>query len=50
MTQMSLKKTKCDLENRYIKLKLLLEIDCDLDKMDDTSHLYVCTYYINIFM
>ena len=21
---------------------LLLEIDCDLDKMDNASHLYVC--------
>ena len=27
---------------------LLPEIDCDLDKMDNTSHLYVCTYYITI--
>ena len=25
---------------------LLLEIDCDLDKMDNTSHLYVCTILI----
>ena len=49
MIQMSLEGTEYDLEKRKIKLMLLLEIDCDLDKMDNTSHLYVCTYYINIF-
>ena len=40
MTQMSLEGTEYDLE-KQIKLILLLEIDYDLEKKDNTSHLHV---------
>ena len=41
MTQMSIEGTEYDLE-KQIKLTLLLEIDYDLEKMDNTSNLHVC--------
>ena len=40
MMQMSLEGTEYDLE-KQIKLILLLEIDYDLEKMDNTSHLHL---------
>ena len=45
MTQMSLRDTEYDLDKQINKVNLLLEIDCDVDKMDNASHLYVLILY-----